>query len=63
MNDIFISASFSFRNYVKNNICFMNHHQEELVLTQFQKREPQDQLLESKNLCGGGQPRQLSPEI
>ncbi|XP_045861113.1 solute carrier family 2, facilitated glucose transporter member 12 isoform X3 [Meles meles] len=57
-----ISAELAKANYVKNNICFMSHHQEELVPKQLQKRKPQEQLLECKRLCGRGQPRQLSPE-
>ncbi|XP_030709271.2 solute carrier family 2, facilitated glucose transporter member 12 [Globicephala melas] len=57
-----ISMELAKENYVKNNICFMSHHQEELVPKQLQKRKPQDQFLESKKLRGRGQPRQLSPE-
>lgn len=56
-----ISMELAKANYVKNNICFMSHHQEELVPKQLQKRKPQEQLLECKKLCG--QPRQLSPEV
>ncbi|KAF6365341.1 solute carrier family 2 member 12 [Rhinolophus ferrumequinum] len=55
-----ISMELAKANYVKNNICFMSHHQEELVPKQLQKRKPQEQLFECKKLCG--QPRQLSPE-
>ncbi|XP_037376323.1 solute carrier family 2, facilitated glucose transporter member 12 [Talpa occidentalis] len=57
-----ISMELANQNYVKNNICFMSHHQEELVPKQLQKRNPQEQLLECKKLCGRGQPRPLSPE-
>lgn len=57
-----ISKELAKANYVKNNICFMSHHQEELVPKQLQKRKPQEQLLECKKLCGRGQPRQLSAE-
>ncbi|XP_045661462.1 solute carrier family 2, facilitated glucose transporter member 12 isoform X2 [Ursus americanus] len=57
-----ISVELANANYVKNNICFMSHHQEELVPKQLQKRKPQEQLLECKKLCGRGQPRHLSPE-
>ncbi|XP_066866942.1 solute carrier family 2, facilitated glucose transporter member 12 isoform X2 [Kogia breviceps] len=57
-----ISMELAKENYVKNNICFMSHHQEELVPKQLQKRKPQEQFLESKKLRGRGQPRQLSPE-
>ncbi|XP_027457710.1 solute carrier family 2, facilitated glucose transporter member 12 isoform X3 [Zalophus californianus] len=57
-----ISVELAKANYVKNNICFMSHHQEELVPKPLQKRKPQEQLLECKKLCGRGQPRQLSPE-
>lgn len=57
-----ISVELAKANYVKNNICFMSHHQEELVPKQLQKRKPQEQLLECRSLCGRGQPRQLSPE-
>uniref|UniRef100_A0A8P0PF49 Solute carrier family 2, facilitated glucose transporter member 12 n=2 Tax=Canis lupus familiaris TaxID=9615 RepID=A0A8P0PF49_CANLF len=57
-----ISVELAKANYVKNNICFMSHHQEELVPKQLQKRKPQEQLLECQKLCGRGQPRQLSPE-
>ncbi|XP_026941825.1 solute carrier family 2, facilitated glucose transporter member 12 [Sagmatias obliquidens] len=57
-----ISMELAKENYVKNNICFMSHHQEELVPKQLQKRKPQDQFLESKKLRGRGQPRQLSSE-
>ncbi|KAK7835393.1 hypothetical protein U0070_017929 [Myodes glareolus] len=39
------------RNYVKTNICFMSHHQEELVPTQLQKRKPQEQLPECEVKC------------
>ncbi|XP_055981897.1 solute carrier family 2, facilitated glucose transporter member 12 [Sorex fumeus] len=56
-----ISMELSKESYVKNNICFMNHHQEDLVPKQLQNRNPQEQI-ECKNLCGRGQPRQLSPE-
>ncbi|XP_032340852.1 solute carrier family 2, facilitated glucose transporter member 12 isoform X2 [Camelus ferus] len=44
------------RNYVKNNICFMSHHQEELVPKPLQKRKPQEQFSESKKLRGRRQP-------
>ncbi|XP_059885920.1 solute carrier family 2, facilitated glucose transporter member 12 isoform X2 [Delphinus delphis] len=47
-----ISMELAKENYVKNNICFMSHHQEELVPKQLQKRKPQDQFLESKKLRG-----------
>ncbi|XP_003898207.2 solute carrier family 2, facilitated glucose transporter member 12 isoform X1 [Papio anubis] len=57
-----ISMELAKVNYVKNNICFMSHHQEELVPRQPQKRKPQEQLLECNKLCGRGQSRQLSPE-
>ncbi|XP_039734967.1 solute carrier family 2, facilitated glucose transporter member 12 [Pteropus medius] len=57
-----ISKELAKANYVKNNICFMSHHHEELVPKQLQKRKPQEQLLECKKLCGRGQPRQLSAE-
>ncbi|XP_011817521.1 PREDICTED: solute carrier family 2, facilitated glucose transporter member 12 [Colobus angolensis palliatus] len=56
-----ISMELAKVNYVKNNICFMSHHQE-LVPRQPQKRKPQEQLLECNKLCGRGQSRQLSPE-
>uniref|UniRef100_A0A8C6EGZ9 Solute carrier family 2, facilitated glucose transporter member 12 n=1 Tax=Moschus moschiferus TaxID=68415 RepID=A0A8C6EGZ9_MOSMO len=58
-----ISVELAKENYVKNNICFMSHHREELVPKQLQKRKPQEQFLESKKLRGKGQPRQLSSEI
>ncbi|XP_039097958.1 solute carrier family 2, facilitated glucose transporter member 12 isoform X2 [Hyaena hyaena] len=35
-----ISAELAKANFVKNNICFMSHHQEELVPKQLQKRKP-----------------------
>ncbi|XP_058591321.1 solute carrier family 2, facilitated glucose transporter member 12 isoform X2 [Neofelis nebulosa] len=35
-----ISAELAKGNFVKNNICFMSHHQEELVPKQLQKRKP-----------------------
>lgn len=57
-----ISVELAKANYVKNNICFMSHHQEELVPTQLQKRKPREQLPECKKLCGRGQSRQPSPE-
>lgn len=57
-----ISMELSKANYVKNNICFMSHHQEELVPTQLQKTKPQEQLPECKKLCGRGQSQQPSPE-
>ncbi|XP_077000164.1 solute carrier family 2, facilitated glucose transporter member 12 [Tamandua tetradactyla] len=57
-----ISVELAKMNYVKNNICFMSHHQEELVPTQLQKRKPQEQLLECQMLCGRRQRRQLSLE-
>ncbi|XP_053447205.1 LOW QUALITY PROTEIN: solute carrier family 2, facilitated glucose transporter member 12 [Nycticebus coucang] len=57
-----ISMELAKANYVKNNICFMSHRQEELVPTQLQKGKPQVQLLESTKPCIGGQHRQLSPE-
>ncbi|XP_012637075.1 solute carrier family 2, facilitated glucose transporter member 12 [Microcebus murinus] len=57
-----ISMELAKTNYVKNNICFMSHHQEELVPTQLQKGKAQEQLLECNKLCAGEQPRQLSPE-
>ncbi|XP_054346380.2 solute carrier family 2, facilitated glucose transporter member 12 [Pongo pygmaeus] len=53
-----ISMELAKVNYVKNNICFMSHHQEELVPKQPQKRKPQ----ECNKLRGRGQSRQLSPE-
>lgn len=53
-----ISMELAKANYVKNNICFMSHHQEDLVPTQLQ-RKPQEQLPECKKLCGRGQ---ASPE-
>uniref|UniRef100_A0A5F8A2I2 Solute carrier family 2, facilitated glucose transporter member 12 n=1 Tax=Macaca mulatta TaxID=9544 RepID=A0A5F8A2I2_MACMU len=46
-----ISMELAKVNYVKNNICFMSHHQEELVPRQPQKRKPQEQLLECNKLC------------
>ncbi|KAL1770054.1 solute carrier family 2, facilitated glucose transporter member 12 [Sigmodon hispidus] len=55
-----ISMELAKANYVKNNICFMSHHQEELVSTQLHKRKPQEQLPECKKLCGQGQPLQPS---
>ncbi|XP_070317683.1 solute carrier family 2, facilitated glucose transporter member 12 isoform X1 [Odocoileus virginianus] len=58
-----ISKELAKENYVKNNICFMSHHREELVPKQLQKSNPQEQFLESKKLRGKGQPRQLSSEI
>ncbi|XP_037699281.1 solute carrier family 2, facilitated glucose transporter member 12 isoform X2 [Choloepus didactylus] len=57
-----ISVELAKMNYVKNNICLMSHHQEELVPTQLQKRKPQEQLLECKMLCGRGKQTQLSLE-
>ncbi|XP_036759639.1 solute carrier family 2, facilitated glucose transporter member 12 isoform X3 [Manis pentadactyla] len=57
-----ISMELANVNYVKNNICFMSHHEEELVPKQLQRSKPQVQLLECKKTCGRGQPRQLSPE-
>ncbi|XP_076784224.1 solute carrier family 2, facilitated glucose transporter member 12 isoform X2 [Arvicanthis niloticus] len=57
-----ISVELAKANYVKNNICFMSHHQEELVPTQLQKRKPQEQLPECKKLCGRGQSQQPSTE-
>lgn len=57
-----ISMELANQNYVKNNICFLSHHQEEFVPKQLQKRNPQEQLSECKKLCGRGQSRQLSPE-
>ncbi|XP_066103830.1 solute carrier family 2, facilitated glucose transporter member 12 isoform X1 [Saccopteryx bilineata] len=53
-----ISMELAKANYVKNNICFMSHHQEELA----PKQKPQEQLLECKKLCGRGQPRQHCPD-
>ncbi|XP_055391655.1 solute carrier family 2, facilitated glucose transporter member 12 isoform X2 [Bubalus kerabau] len=47
-----ISMELAKENYVKNNICFMSHHREELVPKQLQKRKPQEQFLESKKLRG-----------
>ncbi|KAB0361525.1 hypothetical protein FD754_005681, partial [Muntiacus muntjak] len=58
-----ISKELAKENYVKNNICFMSHHREELVPKQLQKSNPQEQFLESKKLRGKGQPRRLSSEI
>ncbi|KAM6185224.1 solute carrier family 2, facilitated glucose transporter member 12 [Rhynchocyon petersi] len=55
-----ISMELAKANYVKNNICFMSHRQEESVPTQLQKSKPQEQLLECKRLCDEGQPKQLS---
>lgn len=57
-----ISTELAKANYVKNNICFMSHHQEELVPKQLQERKPQEQLSECKKLCERGQAGQLSPE-
>ncbi|EHA99871.1 Solute carrier family 2, facilitated glucose transporter member 12 [Heterocephalus glaber] len=57
-----ISMELAKANYVKNNICFMSHHQKELVPTQLQKSKPQEKLLKCKKLCGSGKPKQLSPE-
>ncbi|KAK2489460.1 hypothetical protein MC885_005616 [Smutsia gigantea] len=57
-----ISMELANVNYVKNNICFMSHHEEELVPKQLQRSKPQVQLLECKKMCGRGQPWQLSPE-
>ncbi|XP_007952244.1 solute carrier family 2, facilitated glucose transporter member 12 [Orycteropus afer afer] len=58
-----ISVELAKANYMKNNICFMSHHQEELVPSQLQKSKPQEQHLECKRLCGKGQPKPLSPEF
>nr|BAE25329.1 unnamed protein product [Mus musculus] len=57
-----ISVELAKANYVKNNICFMSHHQEELVPTQLQKRKPQEQLPECNHLCGRGQSQRPSPD-
>lgn len=57
-----ISMELAKANYVKNNICFMSHHQEELVPTRLQKTKPQEQLPECKKLCGRGQLQRPSPE-
>ncbi|XP_006188600.2 solute carrier family 2, facilitated glucose transporter member 12 isoform X2 [Camelus dromedarius] len=51
-----ISMELAKENYVKNNICFMSHHQEELVPKPLQKRKPQEQFSESKKLRGRRQP-------
>lgn len=40
-----ISVELAKANFVKNNICFVSHHQEELVPTQLQRGKPQEQLL------------------
>ncbi|XP_006834781.1 PREDICTED: solute carrier family 2, facilitated glucose transporter member 12 [Chrysochloris asiatica] len=58
-----ISVELAKANYVKNNICFMSHHQEESVPSQLPNRKPQEQFLECKRLCGKGQPKPLSSEI
>ncbi|XP_031236438.1 solute carrier family 2, facilitated glucose transporter member 12 isoform X2 [Mastomys coucha] len=58
-----ISMELAKANYVKNNICFMSHHQEELVPTQLQKSKPQEQLPECNHLCGRGQLQRPSTEI
>lgn len=58
-----ISMELAKANYVKNNICFMSHHQEELVPTQLQKSKPQEQLPECNHLCGRGQLQRSSTEI
>ncbi|KAL6035557.1 hypothetical protein STEG23_031931, partial [Scotinomys teguina] len=55
-----ISMELAKANYVKNNICFMSHHQEDFVPTQLPKRKPREQLPECKVLCGRGQPQQPS---
>lgn len=57
-----ISMELAKKNYVKNNICFMSHRQEELVPRQLQNGKPQEQLMECKKLCDRGQPQQLSLE-
>ncbi|XP_008578633.1 PREDICTED: solute carrier family 2, facilitated glucose transporter member 12 [Galeopterus variegatus] len=57
-----ISMELAKANYVKNNICFMSHQQEELMATQLQKRKTQEQLSECKSFCSREQPRQLSQE-
>lgn len=57
-----ISMELAKANYVKNNICFMSHHQEELVPTQLQKRKPREQPPECSHLCGRGQSQRLSAE-
>lgn len=57
-----ISMELAKANYVKNNICFMSHHQEELVPTRLQTTKPQEQLPECKKLCGRGQSQRPSPE-
>ncbi|XP_052025719.1 solute carrier family 2, facilitated glucose transporter member 12 [Apodemus sylvaticus] len=57
-----ISMELAKANYVRNNICFLSHHQEELVPTQLQKRKPREQLPECSHLCGRGQSQRPSPE-
>ncbi|XP_062953885.1 solute carrier family 2, facilitated glucose transporter member 12 [Cynocephalus volans] len=57
-----ISMELAKANYVKNNICFMSHHQEELMATKLQKRKTQEQLSECKSFRSREQPRQLSQE-
>ncbi|XP_030742711.2 solute carrier family 2, facilitated glucose transporter member 12 [Echinops telfairi] len=54
-----ISVELAKTNYVKNNICFMSHHQEESVPSQLQKRPAHKQC---QRLCGQGQPKRPSPE-
>nr|KAF6342084.1 solute carrier family 2 member 12 [Myotis myotis] len=48
-----ISMELAKTNYVKNNICFMSHDQEELAPKTLQKRNHQEQLLECKSCVGG----------
>ncbi|XP_028365274.2 LOW QUALITY PROTEIN: solute carrier family 2, facilitated glucose transporter member 12 [Phyllostomus discolor] len=38
-----ISTQLAKANYVKNNICFMSHHQEDLASERLQKEKPQEQ--------------------
>lgn len=48
-----ISMELAKKNYVKNNICFMSRHQEELASKQLQKRKHPEQLLECKSCVVG----------
>ncbi|XP_024407651.1 LOW QUALITY PROTEIN: solute carrier family 2, facilitated glucose transporter member 12 [Desmodus rotundus] len=47
-----ISMELAKANYVKNNICLMSHHQEELASEQLQKRKPQEQLSQCRGQPG-----------
>nr|XP_045013921.1 solute carrier family 2, facilitated glucose transporter member 12 isoform X2 [Jaculus jaculus] len=57
-----ISMELARANYVKNNICFMSHHQDERVPAQLQVGKPQEQPAERKRLCARREPRRPSPE-